>query len=171
MNRPANVPEKWGDLLTDVPLYLGYKEVAQKWDCSDSAIRNYLGDCLRFGEWRYLPPPDIGLVRGDDQILPGWLESTIDNFVRTGPGNHTRGDERRGYTNGAPQRYTPEYLRLGVTKANEIRALVSGNLAIGGSADLNKIADDYGIKVFEVQEILDDKRFVSGGRKRKSAAA
>lgn len=128
--RPYDHPviQKAGALYEGVPVLLGYLEVAEKipkqvpvryddglvyWElCTNpdgssvhvgaSAIRNYLYKDIKGGEPNLMPRPDALLVRGDT-ILPGWYEETIDQWVwsgRSGPGNHTSGEGRRGNTKG-----------------------------------------------------------------------
>jgi len=110
--RTVDLPE----MLRDVPRILGYGAVAamtprrlpnggimldgdgQPVMLKSTTISSYLFECIQErGDWRYVPKPDIILLRDGGQWLPGWEEATIKRWHltgRTGAGNHARGEER-----------------------------------------------------------------------------
>jgi hypothetical protein len=142
--------ERNGPLLDDVPVYLGYKEVAARWGCGASAIRGYWQDDIARGESRYLPAPDAMLLRDETLALPGWLESTIDTFERiselVGPGNHTRGEHRRGNTNG--RKWSQGYQELGRENAEFVL-----NAADSTEFTVEWLCNRFGLTPSEVQRI------------------
>lgn len=107
----ADVP----DALRNVPRILGYAAVAAVTPRRDargavmlgpdgqvrhlvpSTISSYFHECLDKG-WTLMPPPDYLLLRTPGDWLPGWLPSTVLAwpYTRPGPGNRTRGANRRG---------------------------------------------------------------------------
>lgn len=75
---------------------------------SASALRNYWKTDRERGYSSLMPPPDTIIQRGQEtedawpELLPGWAPETIIEWMpyRQGPGNHTRGENREGNTNG-----------------------------------------------------------------------
>jgi hypothetical protein len=99
-------------------LTLGYEAAsklmtaAQGSGVSNSTVRHYWGIDLnrvhpttgdRIPYSRRLPIPDAVIERGkDSELLPGWTRQTILDWLprREGPGNHTSGEDRRGFNEG-----------------------------------------------------------------------
>lgn len=88
-----------GEVTDDVPVYLGYNDVAVLAKVSPGAIRFYHYKDLRNGKPHLMAKPDIILTRGKAGYLPGWTLPTIKAWLanRIGPGNSTSGDDRRGF--------------------------------------------------------------------------
>jgi hypothetical protein len=102
-------------MLADVPRILGYGAVAamtprrlpngsteldaagQPVMLRSTTISSYLFDSMDRGDWRYVPKPDIVLLREGGKWSPGWYVDTIKQWHltgRPGAGNHARGVTR-----------------------------------------------------------------------------
>lgn len=86
-----------GDVHNDVPVYLGYKDVAHLANVSPGAIRFYYYEDCKRGTPHLMAKPDILLTRGLE-VLPGWTVDSVKGWLanRLGPGNSTAGDDRKG---------------------------------------------------------------------------